>query len=224
MTIDKETGRIYGHLAQWGVCHIGIAGACVDPPRSRSNYAAFLRGVVDTTKGERRVGCLTYGTGHARPELRLSAATAHYDQTDAVFAFVNIGEDRFGIWYSGVIRPLTPERTIDDVRAIGALSGDWRYITRHGLELVGAVTVNGPGYPVIAASGGVQTTLILGNVEPEVSQAGTEGFSDENEEWVARIAARTLRMVKDEERKSAARSRLVALRNEEARRALRERI
>lgn len=165
LRIDRATGHVSGHLAAWGVCHIGIQGVCQEAPRSLSNYANFRKGIVPTTTGEQAVGCLTYGIGHANPKLRAAAATAHYDRPDAVWAYVNIGEDSHGIWYSGVLRPGVTEEMIADILAIGALSGDWRGIGRYGLDLVAAVSVNTPGY-ALAADGGVQTTLIAAGYVP----------------------------------------------------------
>lgn len=149
-----EGQRIFGYLAQWGVCHIGVEGMCREVPRSRSHYGYFLKGVVDTDRGEQRVGTLTYGIGHASRFDRAAAATAHYDQTDAVRAFVNIGEDEHGIWFAGVLAPWVTEDDVFAMRAIGALSGDWRNWSGlpDDLELVGAVAVDVPGYQ-LAASG-----------------------------------------------------------------------
>jgi len=166
MRIDGQ--RIYGYLAQFGVCHIGITGICRDVPRSRSNYSYFLKGVVDTEAGEQRVGTLTYGIGHASPQLRAAAATAHYDQTEAVRAFVNIGEDAHGIWFAGVLAPWTTDEDVAAMRAIGALSGDWRNWSGlpDDFELVGAVAVNTPGFQ-LAASGAIG----LGYIPSEESVA-----------------------------------------------------
>lgn len=161
LTVDMKTGRVFGHIAAFGTCHIGIPGVCTTPPHSATDYAMFRSGVVDTTVGEIRVGKLTSGVGHPNPAMRAAAATAHYDKTDAVRAYVNVGEDKHGIWFSGVLAPGLTEEQIDEFRAVGSLSGDWR-ASGGNLELVAAVAVNTPGFPMpsLAASGGVQTTLI----------------------------------------------------------------
>lgn len=223
LTIDKATGRVYGHLAQWNACHIGIAGACTKPPHSKSSYSNFLRGVVDTDAGEQAVGTLTYGIGHANPMLRAASATAHYDQVDAVFAFVNIGEDKHGIWYAGVLRPGTSEDRIDDIRAIGSLSGDWRRHARYGLDLVAAVSVNTPGYS-LAASGGMEweghgdgqmTALGLGLVDPREQVDG-----ETHEDFVTRVAERALAIVESRQRLERARARVNTMRLADARRRI----
>jgi hypothetical protein len=65
-----------------------------------------------------------------------------------------VGEDAFGPWVSGVIRPGT---TAEQVRVLMAsdISGDWRRIGGT-MELVGILAVNVAGFPVrdsLAASG-----------------------------------------------------------------------
>ena len=222
LTIDKESGRIFGHLAQWGVCHIGVSGSCVKPPHSRSNYANFLKGVVDTTAGEQPVGCFTYGIGHADPRLRAAAATAHYDRPDAVVAYVNVGEDSYGIWYSGVLRPGVDEALVDEFRAVGAVSGDWRPIGHFGLDLVASVAVNTPGFPVsIAASGGEVTALIAAGMvtqpDPEPESA-PESFADANADFLAAAIAKAMDKRENQKREQALRQRAHTIRQADLRR------
>lgn len=222
LTIDKESGRIFGHLAQWGVCHIGVSGSCVKPPHSRSNYANFLKGVVDTTAGEQPVGCFTYGIGHADPRLRAAAATAHYDRPDAVVAYVNVGEDSYGIWYSGVLRPGVDEALVDEFRAVGAVSGDWRPIGHFGLDLVASVAVNTPGFPVsIAASGGEVTALIAAGMvmQPDPEPESTpESFADANADFLATAIAKAMDKRENQKREQALRQRAHTIRQADLRR------
>jgi hypothetical protein len=171
VTVTAE-GRVFGHIAQWGVCHsglglsVGMDDSCTAPPNSPSNYAYYRTGVVDTDQGEIPVGNLTMGIGHAGARLSANAASAHYDNVDAVVADVVTGEDEFGIWFSGAMRS---NLTDDQVRAFKAstLSGDWRRIGGE-LELVAALSVNVPGFPIprlgLAASGGRQTALFAAGV------------------------------------------------------------
>lgn len=163
LTTVTPEGRVYGHLAQWESCHIGVAGACTAPPASPSNYAFFHTGVLETDGGDVPVGHLTMGLGHIDIRASAAAATAHYDQSDAVVADVVVGEDAFGIWFSGALRPNLDDDKRREFRATGSLSGDWRKIGGQ-YELVGAVVVGVPGFPVpnlaIAASGGIQTALV----------------------------------------------------------------
>ncbi|UYP17729.1 phage head morphogenesis protein [Rhodococcus sp. Z13] len=150
VTYDETTGRIYGHLACFGQCHVGIQDQCVVAPHSKTNYAHFHTSPpVKTTEGRLPVGRLTVGTGHAGARMGARAAAEHYDNTGTCFALVRVGEDEHGIWFSGVPHPNATE---DQIRAgISApLSGDWRTIGGN-LELVAALSVNTPGFPVLVA-------------------------------------------------------------------------
>lgn len=200
--IDRESRRIYGYLAQWGVCHIGVSGACIEPPPSTNGYAYFLKGVVDTDAGEQKVGTLTYGIGHANERLRAAAATAHYDRIDAVRAYVNIGEDVHGIWFAGVLAPWVTDEDIDALRAIGSLSGDWRDWGNASLDLVAAVSVNTPGFQ-LAASGGRQISLIAaGRIEPEpIPSLTASGQMDA--ETIAAISRNAIAEYRHQERVAA---------------------
>ena len=167
-----DDGWIYGHLASWGTCHIGIPGTCVEAPSSPTDYAYYRTGVVMTDKGAIPVGQITMGTGHADMGANAKVAAAHYDNTGSVVADVAAGDDDYGIWVSGLIRPGTTPEQVAAIRA-GALSGDWRSIGGH-LELVAALVVNVPGFPIphtgLAASGGVQSALVAAGL---VEQSGT---------------------------------------------------
>lgn len=167
VTVTDE-GRVFGHIAQWGVCHtglglsVGMDDSCTAAPHSTTDYAYYRTGVIDTDAGEIPVGNLTMGIGHAGERASASATMAHYDNTNAVVADVVVGEDAHGIWFSGAMRK---NLTDDQVRAFKAstLSGDWRMIGGD-LELVAALAVNVPGFPIprlaLAASGGRQTALL----------------------------------------------------------------
>jgi len=168
MKIDRETRRIHGYVSEWGVCHVGITGFCQEVPTSTTDYGYFKKGVIDTTEGEQFVGCLSWG-GHASERMSMAAASAFYDKPDAVRAFVNVGENAYGVWFSGIIPPDVTDEDITKMRAIGAVSGDWREV-RGNLELIGVPVVNTPGLPVrqLAASAGRQTVMIgAGALKPE---------------------------------------------------------
>lgn len=168
-----DDGRVFGHLATWGTCHIGFAGQCVQPPRNHSDYAYFGTGAVrarDESGALRSVavGHVTMGTGHAATSLAAAPAAAHYDNTGTVVADVAVGEDSHGIWVAGRLRP---DADVAKVRAM-ALSGDWRPISGR-LELVAALGVNVPGFPVPrarVASGEVTALVAAGAVRtPQVT-------------------------------------------------------
>lgn len=157
----SDDGRIFGHLAAWGTCHVGRQDACVTAPGSPSQYAYFRTGyVVADDGGQVPTGVITMGTGHADLHLSAREATAHYDDATFGVADVAAGEDEVGIWIAGALRPTA---TDDQVRALRALSlsGDWRSIGGH-LELVAALAVNVPGFPIprsLAASARVADAL-----------------------------------------------------------------
>ena len=137
-----EDGRISGHLAAWGVCHTGLPG-CTTAPQSRTNYAKFLLGETLTDDGTRlSTGTLTYDTGHADIGLSRRAALRHYDNTGTAFASVVVGEDAYGIWVAGALLPDVKPEVVPRLRA-AKLSGDWR-----GGEMIAALAVNTPGFPV----------------------------------------------------------------------------
>jgi hypothetical protein len=155
LTVTAD-GRIFGHLAAWGTCHTGISGQCVTPPRG-GNYSHYRVGSVLTADGDLvPTGTITMGTGHAPTAGRLSAADvmAHYDNTGTAIADVAAGEDAYGIWIAGAMRPDVTELQVRQLRG-AALSGDWRLLGGR-LQLVAALAVNTPGFPVpraLAASG-----------------------------------------------------------------------
>jgi hypothetical protein len=157
-----DDGRVFGHIAPWGTCHVGLPG-CVTAPSSPSEYAYFLTGSETTAEGvEVPVGKLTIGGGHADPESGFRAAAEHYDDAGTAVASVFAGEDEYGIWVSGYVIPGTSH---DSVKALqrSPISGDWRRIGGN-LELIAAHAVNVPGFPIPRArvkfSSGHQISLI----------------------------------------------------------------
>lgn len=173
--VVEDDGRVYGHIAAWGTCHIGQIGKCVEPPTSPSNYAYFRTGALRTAEGTTvAVGHLTMGTGHAGPRDSANAAAEHYDNTGTVFADVAAGEDAYGIWVAGSLRPGISAEQVRVARS-APISGDWRTI-RGSLELVGALAVNVPGFPVprpqgLLASGEVRSLQASGVVAHDDSAA-----------------------------------------------------
>lgn len=155
-------GRVFGHIAAWDQDHIGLPNN-VRPPRSRSNYAYFTTGAVSTAEGtDVAVGNLTLSGGHAPLNADAMSAVKHYDDTASAVADVSAGEDSYGIWVAGSIRP---GATVAQVRALkaSAPSGDWRPV-KGRLELVAVCQVNVPGFPIprtssITASGQSQGHL-----------------------------------------------------------------
>jgi hypothetical protein len=183
LTIDN-TGHVYGHIAAWHTSHIGMS-AGVKPPKSKSKYAFFATGALETEEGDfRDVGQITLVGGHAPLDATVADAAAHYDNTASAVMDVAIGEDRHGIWVSGGLRP---EVTDEQVRAIRAssVSGDWRPINNN-LELVAVCSVNVPGFPIprTRVASGAPMALVAAGVEPLIElslkrEAGTPAYDTE---------------------------------------------
>jgi hypothetical protein len=162
LTVD-DSGRVFGHIAAWHVDHIGMT-AGTKPPRSKSKYAYFHTGVVRADDGkDYAVGQLTLAGGHAPLEASARDAVKHYDDTASAIADVHAGEDSYGIWVAGALRPGTTPEQVRSLRA-SAPSGDWRPI-RGSLELVAVCQVNVPGFPIaraLMASGKVHALVAAG--------------------------------------------------------------
>src|SRR5690606_29746077 len=144
-------GRIQGHLAVFNQCHIGIQDRCVMAPKSATDYAWFHTAPPVLTESGKRVpvGRLTVGGGHADGRLGVGPTIDHYDNVGTCFALVHVGEDEHGIWFSGVPAPGATEDQIAAGLA-APLSGDWRNVGGN-LELVAALAVNTPGFPIVAS-------------------------------------------------------------------------
>lgn len=169
LTVDGE--HVFGHLALWDTEHMSFPGRGVNPPRSATNYALFHTSQLETEAGAVSVGRLTVGTGHAGARDDVHAASEHYDTTGTTWAFVKAGEDKHGIWVAGVVNP---DAEASQVRAGASapLSGDWRKVGNN-LELVAALSVNTPGFPVPRAFQNTATesmSLVAAGVAPRLSK------------------------------------------------------
>jgi hypothetical protein len=146
ITVD-DSGRVYGHAAMWGACHIGQQDVCIQPPHEDA-HPYYMTGEIKTREGGRvAVGQITVGTGHAPLSYGAQPAAEHYDNTGSAVADVAVGNDAHGIWVAGAIRPGADPLLIHELRASGQVSGDWRRIGGK-LRMVGLLAVNVPGFPV----------------------------------------------------------------------------
>jgi hypothetical protein len=207
-----DEGRVYGHLGQLGVCHTGYSNVCITLPDSKTNYARFHQGDVVCANGERiAVGKITLGTGHAGTSLAMRAAVEHYDNTGTVVAVVRAGRDSYGDWVAGsLVAGLDPARVAELRRS--PLSGDWRYCRETGgLELIAALAVNSPGFPVTEVKDGKQFSMVAAgmvgeDVPVEFLIADAEQVEQEQSEPV------TVAAVADEvQRREARTERLAAI-------------
>lgn len=161
-----DSGRVYGHLALWSTCHTSFQDRCITPPRER-DYPYFMRSELKTSTEQLvGVGPITLGTGHAALRLGARPAAEHYDNTGTAAVDVRVGEDRYGIWVAGALRPDITDVQLRELRG-AALSGDWRRIGGK-LRLVAILAVNVPGFPI-----------------PRMAAQLQSG----NEDWSAMIAA-----------------------------------
>jgi hypothetical protein len=173
-----DDGRIYGHVAAWASTHIGYQHRRVNPPRSQADYAYFHTGAARVVGDDGHLvtipaGHIALDTGHAGMDADYLAATAHYDNTGSLVADVCAGEDAYGIWVAGAVCPGVDDLKVHKLRSCG-LSGDWRRIGA-GLEMVAAISVPTPGFPVPRArvASGVPLAMVAaGALVPELTRAG----------------------------------------------------
>lgn len=203
-----DDGRVFGHLACWDACHTGF-DECVSPPRSASGYAYFRVGAVLTDDGvEVPTGRITVDTTHAGRRAGPVDTLAHYERTGMAVADVSAGEDEWGVWVAGALRPGVTDEQVAALRA-SPLSGDWRRVGG-SLELVAALAVNTPGFPIpraLVASGTVQALTSAGSM----ARRRDAGLSPDDVRVLREVAGReradrTARQAKAE----ASRRRLVA--------------
>lgn len=180
LSIDKD-GRVSGHIAAWHQSHIGMAGS-IKPPKSRSRYAFFQTGQLETAEGDLiDVGQITLSGGHAPLNATVADAVAHYDNTQSAVMDVAAYEDRHGIVVAGALRPNVTDEQLREIRA-SAVSGDWRPINGH-LELVAVCAVNVPGFPIPRArvASGTPVALVAAGIEPLLEMSITQAEQPESE-------------------------------------------
>lgn len=207
LSIDAQTGRIFGHVADFKEKHRSVGLGHITPPRSRTGYAQFHSSPpVHLTDGTKlAVGRLTVGIGHA-PTVGVSnaEAQAHYDNAEACFALVRAGEDAHGIWVSGVAAPWASAEKIEMGLAT-PLSGDWRPYGGE-LELVAVLAVNTPGFLVRSTTDSDGRPLaMVASLAPRPAAAGTAVWSREDlKAMVAEAISEDRRAVELANRRTAA--------------------
>lgn len=147
-----DGARVFGYLCSWNDCHISFPNYCQTPWRSASSYAyAQVCGPFPTAAGQQvRLAALAVQGGHypTRGEYgrQWREAQAHYDDPTACAAYVAVGENEHGVWYSGMLRAGVTDEQLS-LLTRHQLSGDWRTPTPGGAkELVGMCSVNIPGF------------------------------------------------------------------------------
>jgi hypothetical protein len=195
------TGQVWGYLAQWGVPHAGILDREVYAPRlGPAGYRTFhTHGEpIRTAEGDLiEAGTITFGCGHDMDMSHgVRPAIEHYDNAGTAYADAVIGEDDFGPWFAGAMKPHLTRAQIEEFGR-HPVSGDWRADPGDAnLRLVAALCVNTPGFEIrgrahIAASGA--RSLIAAGSAPLVRRQRRAGGTDPDE--VARIVDARMRPV-----------------------------
>jgi hypothetical protein len=168
--------RITGHIGLHGQRHRGLPGN-VTIPKSMSAYREFLLGGTLTAEGTIvPTGPVTMGGGHADSSLGMQAAAEHYDNVASKVAAVTAGDDRFGVWISGVIKPGVTEQQVADLLE-SPPSGDWRVDQLGNLEMITVHAVNVPGFAVYRVNADMQTGKVYALVASADFSQVAEPFS-----------------------------------------------
>jgi 8-oxo-dGTP pyrophosphatase MutT (NUDIX family) len=209
--------RTYGYAAEWGVCHIGHDGVCVEPPEPDDDtYPYFHLGRTKTTEGYIKTGLITYAVEHrsAREILAQTPQQAHFEDLSRAWAAVRCGHDERGIWFSGVVLPTVEEKWLVAIEASGQVSGEWK----HGYMRT-LLTVNVPGYPVVESSAVLDddgnVLALAASAFQNTLTASVNHIEDsecKREEAAARMGA--LRLIDAEVRFAALREQFLAEREE----------
>lgn len=172
LTVTDE-GRIFGHIAG-GTCHIGIPGTClrVSDGMLDRDFRVFHKGLDGKGRGLKtedgsliQVGQVTLAGGHADTRLGAADARKHYDDTDSVIANVRIVWDEAAEapYMAGAIQHTATEGHVQQLRAAGGVSVDYRELEDGRLHLVALPAIPVGGFPPLRAlaGGGELKTLIL---------------------------------------------------------------
>lgn len=163
LTVDPDTGQVYGLAALNDTCHAGYAqnGQCVRMPR-QSDYADFNNGsgghVWGLSGKQIPVGAVTALGTHERSGQTITTPAqmtkAMEDVSQQVMAVRAYAVDK-GLALAGAAWPNTDPILLARC-CVGRPSGDWRnslFLQMDGMRLLGVHIVSDPGYPVpLAAS------------------------------------------------------------------------
>jgi hypothetical protein len=176
ITWDYERGQVYGHVAEWGTCHVGYAHTCITPPDDPAGgaYSSFNRFAIETAEGDLVwAGRLTAGGRHADLSLDAAGAMRVHD-AKTVAADVRMYQDAFGIAVVGPIRPDLTE-PVKRVLARRKVSVDWRELSG-GLSAVELLALepgprqhSEPGFPIRTHNVGNRQTALVASFGPFAS-------------------------------------------------------
>jgi hypothetical protein len=192
-----EDGHCFGHVADWETCHMSFnaPGQCVTIKPSSNGYSYFRTGEVLTEQGPVATGVITLGTGHADRYARMRPAISHYDNTGTAVADVVCGDDEFGIWVNGWVRPWISAERVHELRAHPPSIDQRRNPNTREMDLIAILSVNSPGLPVAryGIESGIQMSIIasLGIAEEPETENPLEVLVDSIvDEFEAREARR----------------------------------
>lgn len=168
-----DDGQVYGHVAPANRCHVGFDGVCVTPPASASAYSHFHVGYTVTDQGDVHTGVLCAGCDHAAIlGLDEKAARDWYANIGFGWAHVRVTPGRYGPWACGALRPGVTDELVYALRG-GGISGDWRGDDR-GLELIGVLAVNVPGFTVQRALAATAGSVRIPNAQSAMRMQGND--------------------------------------------------
>jgi 2'-5' RNA ligase len=183
--LHYEDGRIFGWVAQAGVCHDGYTSMCVTAPLGEVDLANFNRQPVTLDDGTSvMAGAFTMNAGHDNDGAGVNSMRAQFDNTRTVAGIVTVGvkADGSGMWFSGVAAPWLSEW---DTQVLAACrpSGHWKRTRGGGYSLRAVLSVPVPGFPnKVAASAAVERS----NLALVASAAAAPPAEDERlQEWGA---------------------------------------
>ena len=138
-----DDGRVFGHIAPWGICVRGRPDRCITPPSADLN--GFMRGRAPLAGGK-RTGTIVVAGSHCAVGVGAAEATRHYDKTGRAVADVVVGNDAYGIWFAGRLRPGASDEDIYAFKS-SDVSGHWEVGANGQMTLCGLPAVNVGGFP-----------------------------------------------------------------------------
>lgn len=192
----EDDGRVYGHIAPWGICLRGRPDRCITPPNA--DLGGFMRNRAPLAGGL-RTGTIVVAGSHCATGVGAAQATQHYDKTGRAVADVAVGVDAYGIWFAGRLRPGASDEDIYAFKS-SDVSGHWEVGKNGEMTLCGLPAVNVGGFPkgyltaeevALAASAALadedcgcddpaeEPEPTAREAEPEMAEHVLQGFSEE---------------------------------------------
>lgn len=183
----EASGRVYGYVALWDTCHVGMGG-CTKPPKgSPTDYNYAHQGETLTADGSMiRTAVIAGGTGHPGQDVAVPVPD-FYANSGKQLMRVRYGEDANGLYFAGALWPEATDLEVAQIRA-SAVSGDWRFHAawRHtpsgGYDFAGSILVNIPGYPM---PNGYDAGSVAGRMRAIAASAGEGWILSEGDLYIS---------------------------------------